>query len=97
MKTHMINDYVLVKLIEAKTTTQSGFMLIKSEPPCIGTVISVGPGRITEYGILEEHAIAIGDEVVFGKSSMNTPLKDEDTGETNYVMKVSDIFGKRSS
>lgn len=89
----MINDYILIK--QHKAEQKSRFILTNVEPPCIGTVISVGPGRMMDSGVMEEHDIEVGDNVVFGKSSLNMPLHDDESGEDYFVMKISDIFGKK--
>ncbi|WNV47401.1 chaperonin [Klebsiella phage fENko-Kae01] len=90
----MINDYVLVELVENHTTTAGGIILTNVEPPCIGRVVSVGPGRILNNGERAEHNIEVGEEIVFGKSSLNQPLEHEKV--TYYVMKIDEVFGKRN-
>lgn len=90
----MINDYVLVELIEGHTTSTGGIILTNVEPPCIGRVVSVGPGRILNNGERAEHNIEVGEEIVFGKSSLNQPLEHEKV--TYYVMKIDEVFGKRN-
>ncbi|AZU98239.1 heat shock protein 60 family co-chaperone [Salmonella phage SE_PL] len=90
----MINDYVLVELVENHTTSTGGIILTNVEPPCIGRVVSVGPGRILNNGERAEHNIEVGEEIVFGKSSLNQPLEHEKV--TYYVMKIDEVFGKRN-
>ncbi len=89
-----INDYVIVKLLDNTKPSSSGLILTSVEPPCTGVVITVGPGRVLNDGSREEHNIHVGDVIVFGKSSLNMPLEDEN--ETFYVMKTGDIFGKKN-
>lgn len=97
MKLKMLNDYVLVKLIKAETQSSGGIILTTVEPPCIGLVLSVGPGKTLPNGQLADHDINEGDMIVFGKSSLNTPLEEDLGGgkDTYYVMKIDEIFGKR--
>jgi chaperonin GroES len=68
--------------------------LTKVEPPCTGTIISVGPGRVLNDGSREEHNLNPGDVIVFGKSSLNIPLEED--SKNYYVMKIGDIFGKKN-
>lgn len=88
------NDYVFVKTVAKEEETAGGIILTNTEVPCIGTVVSVGPGKYLPSGQYEEHNINVDDVVVFGRSSLNMPHEHED--ETYYVMKISDIFGKLS-
>jgi len=93
MSLKAINDYVIVELTDNTPKTTS-IILTKVEPPCTGTVITVGPGRFLDNGEREEHNLADGDVVVFGKSSLNTPLEEDN--KIYYVMKIGDIFGKKN-
>lgn len=90
----MINDFVLVELIENETKTTGGIILTNVEPPCVGRVLSVGPGKNLPNGTRQEHNIIAGDVIVFGKSSLNIPLEDDK--KTYYVMKIEEVFGKKN-
>lgn len=90
----MTNDYVLVELLANDTTSTGGIILTNVEPPCIGRVISVGPGRVLNNGERADHDINVGDNIVFGKSSLNQPLEDDKM--TYYVMKIDEVFGKKN-
>lgn len=93
MSLQAINDYVFIELSDITPTTTS-IILTQVEPPCTGTIISVGPGRFLDNGEREEHNLVDGDVVVFGKSSLNMP---HDEGDKKYfVMKIGDIFGKKN-
>lgn len=94
MSLKMINDYVLVELVEAEKKSTGGIILSNVEPPCVGRVLSVGPGKVLPNGSIAEHNIVDGDLIVFGKSSLNTPI--EDNKEVFYVMKIEEVFGKKS-
>lgn len=99
MKIKMINDYVLVRQIEAQNKSTGGIILGNVEPPCVGMVISVGEGKVLPNGQIAEHNICVGDMVVFGRSSLNTPITEDLGGgeDTYYVMKIEEIFGKKSN
>lgn len=94
MSLQAINDYVIVELIDNTTQSSGGLILTKVEPPCTGTIISVGPGRVLNDGSREEHNLVHGDVIVFGKSSLNMPLEEDN--KKYYVMKIGDIFGKKN-
>lgn len=94
MKLKMINDYVLVELVSANTKSTGGIILTNSEPPCVGTVKSVGPGKVLNNGTRQEHNIEIGDTIVFGKPSLNRPLEED--GVTYYVMQLDEVYGKKN-
>lgn len=98
MNLKMTNDYVLVKLTDVPTMSTGGIILGNVEPPCVGVVLSVGPGKVLPNGTRAEHDIEVGDTIVFGKSSLNIPL-EEDLGygkQTYYVMKIEEVFGKKN-
>lgn len=96
MTLRMMNDYVLIKTNETVKVSAGGIVLAGAvlEPPCVGEVVSVGEGKVLNNGTRMEHNIVPGDQVVFGKASLNQPLKDGDT--TYYVMKIEEIFGKKN-
>lgn len=94
MSLQAINDYVIVELKENEKVSSSGIILTSVEPPCTGIVLSVGPGKTLNNGEREEHNIKEGDVIVFGKSSLNIPIEDDEN--KYYVMKISDIFGKKN-
>jgi chaperonin GroES len=94
MSLQAINDYVIVSLLDNTKQSSSGLILTAVEPPSTGIVISVGPGRVLNDGTREEHNLKIGDTIVFGKSSLNMPIEEDDV--KYYVMKIGDIFGKKN-
>ncbi len=63
-----LGNRVLIKKVEAKTTTKSGIILPgqAKEEPQTAEVIAVGPGK-TENGIKIEMQVKVGDKVVFPK------------------------------
>ena len=68
-----LGDRVLVKMVEAETTTKSGIILNtgSKEKPQIAEVVAVGPG--TEEVKME---IKVGDKVIINKYS-GTEVKYE--------------------
>jgi len=63
-----LSNRVLIKQVEAETTTKSGIILPgqATEQPQIAEVIAVGPGKVS-HGKLVEMTVSVGDKVVFPK------------------------------
>lgn len=89
----MLHDYVLVQAHEAKEETAGGIVLTAGgiDAPHTGTVVSVGPGKLSPTGERLEHGILEGDTIVFGASALNQPLKHD--GVDYHVMLAEQVFG----
>lgn len=86
MKLVPLADRVVLKQLEAETTTKSGIVLTSSaqEKPQEAEVIAVGPG--TDEVKME---VAVGQKVIYSKYA-GTTVKD---GEEEYIIvKHSDIL-----
>ncbi|MGQ9797769.1 MAG: co-chaperone GroES [Ignavibacterium sp.] len=85
-------DRVIIKPAEAEEKTAGGIILpdTAKEKPIEGTVVAVGPGRITDEGKLIKLEVKVGDRVLYGKYS-GTEITIE--GEGYLIMRESDIFG----
>lgn len=68
MNVKPLGNRVLIKQVEAETTTKSGIILPgqATEQPQIAQVIAVGPGKVS-HGNLVEMTVKVGDRVVFPK------------------------------
>ena len=84
-------DRVIVKPMEAEEKTKDGIILpdTAKEKPIEGTIIAVGPGKITEDGKQVKMEVKEGDKVLYGKYS-GTEVTVE--GEEYLIMRESDIF-----
>jgi chaperonin GroEL len=74
MQIHPLSDRVLLRGVEAETTTKSGIILsvnAAKERPNIYEVIAFGPGRVTKDGTLEKIELSIGDRVLVGPKGRN--------------------------
>ena len=81
-----INDYVLIKRIEAEEKTKSGIVLPSQakEQPQIAEVLAVGPGT-DEVKVV----VKAGDKVIFGQyGGMEIKYK----GEELKLVRQSDIY-----
>ncbi len=84
-------DRVIVKPMEAEEKTKGGIILpdTAKEKPIEGTIVAVGPGKITDDGKLVKLEVKEGDKVLYGKYS-GTEVTIE--GVEYLIMRESDIF-----
>ncbi len=84
-------DRVIVKPMEAEEKTKGGIILpdTAKEKPIEGTIVAVGPGKLTEEGKQVKMEVKEGDKVLYGKYS-GTEVTVE--GEEYLIMRESDIF-----
>ena len=91
MKIRPLYDRVVVRRLEAETTTKTGIIIPDSatEKPTQGEIVAIGNGAITDNGELRPLTVSAGDRVLFGKYS-GTEIKIDD--EELLVMKETDIL-----
>ena len=81
MKLTPLHDKVIIKPIEAETTTASGIIIPETtnqDRPEQGTVVAVGPGKTDDQGKLIAMGVSVGQTVVFGKyGPSEITIKDE--------------------
>ncbi len=84
-------DRVIIKPSEAQEKTKGGIILpdIAKEKPIEGTVVAVGPGKVTEEGKAIKMEVKEGDKVLYGKYSGTEVTID---GVEYLIMRESDIF-----
>jgi chaperonin GroES len=84
-------DRVIVKPMEQEEKTKGGIIVpdTAKEKPIEGTVIAVGPGKVSEDGKTVKLEVKEGDKVLYGKYS-GTEVTVE--GEDYLMMRESDIF-----
>tara|TARA_B100000809_G_C14904232_1_gene447383 strand:- start:419 stop:673 length:255 start_codon:yes stop_codon:yes gene_type:complete len=82
-----------VKAIEAETQTKSGLYVPDTarERPQEGSVVAVGPGRVTDDGKRIEMEVKVGDTVVYSKFA-GTEFTEDD--EELLVLTERDILAK---
>ena len=93
MKFKPLADRVILEQESPETTTASGIVLPDSaqEKPQIGTVIAVGPGKVSEEGKAIPMNVKEGQKVVFAKYG-GTELIEPDSNKTYMVVKESDLI-----
>jgi chaperonin GroES len=86
-----LEDRIVVKALEAETTTASGIVIPDSakEKPQEGEVVAVGPGRIDDKGNRVPLDIAVGDKVIYSKYG-GTEVKY--SGEEYLILSARDVL-----
>ena len=86
-----LEDRIVVKALEAETTTASGIVIPDSakEKPQEGEVVAVGPGRIDDKGNRVPLDIAVGDKVIYSKYG-GTEVKY--AGEDYLILSARDVL-----
>ena len=88
-----LDDRIVVEPLDAEETTAGGIVLPDSsrEKPQRGTVVAIGPGKLLDSGERGEVAVAVGDEVIFGKYG-GTEIEVD--GCEVKILRESDILAK---
>lgn len=91
MKLQPIRDRMVIKLLEAETTTASGLVIpdAAAEKPSQGDVLAVGTGKVNPDGTVVAMVVKAGDRVLFSKHAGQT-VKVE--GEEYRIMREEDIM-----
>lgn len=86
-----LGDRVIVKPMEAEEKTKGGIILpdTAKEKPIEGTIVAVGPGRVSDDGKAIKMEVKAGDKVLYGKYSGTEVTVD---GVEYLIMRESDIF-----
>ena len=89
-----LGDRVIIEQEVAEAKTESGIVLpdTAQEKPQLGTIVAVGPGRVTDDGKTVPMSVKKGDVVIFAKYG-GTELKDG--GKDFLIIKESDILAVR--
>jgi chaperonin GroES len=92
MKFKPLRDRVLVKYSSEEEKTAGGLYIpdAAKEKPQKGTVVAVGPGRVTDDGKRQPLEVKVGDKVLFDKYS-GSKIKIED--EEHLIIREEDILG----
>lgn len=85
-----LGDRVVVRPAEKEEKTASGILIPDSskEKPVKGTVVAVGPGRMTDAGKHIPVEVKVGDKVLY-KKPWDEPIKLD--GVEYYVLSENEI------
>ncbi len=91
MKLKPLADRVVVKRLEAETTTKGGIVLpdTAKEKPKRGKIVAVGPGKTLDSGEVAKPTVKKGDEVIFS-SFAGTEIEVD--GKEVLIMSTDDIL-----
>lgn len=91
MKIKPLHDRILIKSLDAETTTKSGIVIPDSatEKPYQGKVIATGTGKLTDDGKIISLTVKEGNTVLYGKYAGQTVKVDN---EEFVVLKEDDII-----
>lgn len=83
-------DRVVIKMLEAEQTTQSGIILTSAakEKPQVAEIVAVGPGGVVD-GKEIKMEVSVGDKVLISKYA-GTEVKVD--GEEYTILRQSDIL-----
>jgi chaperonin GroES len=84
-------DRVLVERVDSEKVTAGGIVIpdTATEKADQGVVISVGPGKYDEHGVLHSVPVQPGDRVLFGRLAGQTTKVD---GKEFLILRADDIF-----
>ena len=91
MKITPLGNRVVVKAIDAETTTKSGIVIpdtADKEKPQEGVVKAVGPGKLLEDGSRAPMEVKVGDRVLFSKYAPDEIKVD---GEELLILNEEDV------
>ncbi|RMF19535.1 MAG: co-chaperone GroES [Gammaproteobacteria bacterium] len=91
MQIKPLYDRVVVRRLEAETTTKGGIIIPDkaAEKSTQGEVLAVGEGALKDNGELRPLSVKVGDRIVFGQFA-GTEIKLD--GETFLIVRESDIL-----
>ena len=86
-----LHDRLLVKRLEANTTSAGGIVIpdAHADKSTQGEVLAVGPGAPLDNGELRPLTVNVGDRVLFGEYS-GTEVKVD--GEKYLIIRETDVF-----
>lgn len=92
MKIKPLAGYLLIEPKEEAKQTPTGIYLpdTAAEKQQIGTVLVVGPARVTDEGKKVKAEVKAGDDVIFAKWG-GEEIKDPKTGKELKLVKFEDV------
>lgn len=91
MSLRPLYDRVVVRPLEAETTTAGGIIIPdkSAEKPTRGEVLATGDGAVMKNGELRKLAVRVGDTVLYGEYAGTKVNVD---GEELIILRESDIL-----
>jgi chaperonin GroES len=94
LKIKPLDDRVVVEPLEAAESSPGGILLpdTAKEKPQRGRVLAVGPGKLNDKGERTAVAVAVGDEVIYGRYAGNEI--ELSPGKEIKILRETDILAK---
>ncbi|MFZ4738660.1 MAG: co-chaperone GroES [Bradymonadia bacterium] len=91
MKIRPLYDRIIVKRLEAETTTKSGLIIpdTAKEKPVEGEIVAVGNGKVLDDGNVRALEVKAGDRILFGKYS-GTEIKID--GIEHLILREDEVL-----
>lgn len=91
MKIRPLYDRIIVKRVEAETTSKGGIIIpdTAKEKPIEGEVVAVGNGKVLDDGTQRKLEVKEGDRILFGKYS-GTEIKIE--GVEHLILREDEVL-----
>ena len=88
-----LDDRIVVEPTDAEEKTAGGILLpdTAKQKPQQGTVVAVGPGKLSDKGARTAVGVKVGDTVIYGKYSGSDV---EVSGRELKILRESDILAK---
>ena len=93
LKVRPLDDRLVVEPLEAEEKTTGGILLpdTAKQKPQRGRVVAAGPGKLRDNGERSVLAVAVGDEVLYGKYSGSEVEVD---GREFKILRETDVLAK---
>ncbi len=88
-----LTDHIVLQSVEEEELTASGLVIPESakEKPQHGNVVSVGPGKMNDAGVVETIDLASGDRVLYQKyTGQEINVENEDY----IIIRFQDVLAK---
>ncbi len=88
-----LSDHIVLQSVEEEELTASGLVIPESakEKPQHGNVVSVGPGKMNDAGVVETIDLASGDRVLYQKyTGQEINVENEDY----IIIRFQDVLAK---
>ncbi len=88
-----MTDHIVLQAVESEEVTASGLVIPDSakEKPQHGEVLSVGPGKMNDAGVVESVDLKSGDRVLYQKYTGQEVTVDK---EDYLIIKFGDVLAK---
>lgn len=88
-----LTDHIVLQSVEEDEMTASGLVIPESakEKPQHGNIVSVGPGKMNEAGVVETIDLGAGDRVLYQKyTGQEINVENEDY----IIIRFQDVLAK---